>query len=78
MIVILTEAIYHSITSASQSWFACLDSVNGTQSYFLKWGVFTAGGGVPAGCLVTNVVQVFNLAGGATKSSWAAGWTLHR
>lgn len=57
-----TDAIYHVLTSASQSWFACLDSVNGSaqQSYFLKWGVFTSGGNVPGGCSVTNVIQVLS------------------
>lgn len=68
-----TDAIYHVLTSASQSWFACLDSVSGNaqQSYFLKWGVFTSGGNVPDGCSVTNVIQVLNLDvdGKVTESS---------
>ncbi|KAJ4385988.1 hypothetical protein N0V93_008879 [Gnomoniopsis smithogilvyi] len=73
------DAIYHALTSASQSWFACLDSVNGNtqQSYFLKWGVFAAGGNMPVGCLVTNVVQVFGSADGATRSPRAVRGNLH-
>lgn len=36
----LGNVILHEMTSASQSWYACTDSlVNGTQSVFLKWGV---------------------------------------
>lgn len=53
--------VLHGTTAASQSWFSCADTVNGTQGYFLRWGVFTSGGAAPDGCGVTDVVQSFNL-----------------
>lgn len=55
----VTDSVYHSLTSAFQHWFACLDTVNGTEGYFLSWGLFTREDAAPDGCVVTSVVQTF-------------------
>ncbi|KAF3760038.1 hypothetical protein M406DRAFT_358688 [Cryphonectria parasitica EP155] len=60
-------SVFHELTAASQDWFACQDSVNGTQGYFLSWGVFSEEGLAPTGCVVTNVIQVFNSTGTVTS-----------
>ncbi|CAJ2512064.1 Uu.00g076890.m01.CDS01 [Anthostomella pinea] len=57
--------ISHRLTAALQSWFACLDTVNGEDNYVLKWGVFQSNGSPPAGCATTTVQQNFNVPGGA-------------
>lgn len=49
--------MYHKLTAAPQSWFACSDTVENVTGIFLSWGVYETNYSAPAGCEWTEVVQ---------------------
>ncbi|KAJ0123938.1 hypothetical protein J7T55_012410 [Diaporthe amygdali] len=58
-------SVYHELTAAPQSWFACSQTVENVTGTFLSWGVYDTNGSAPFGCEVTDVVQNFNVPGRA-------------
>lgn len=61
--------IFHTLTAASQSFYACNKTIDGETDYYLSWGVYQDNGLPPVGCEITSVIQNFNVPGGATSGS---------
>ncbi|KAK7699561.1 hypothetical protein SLS64_011514 [Diaporthe eres] len=62
--------VYHKLTAAPQSWFACEDIFENVTGVFLSWGVYETNYSAPPGCEWTEVIQNFNLTARATLA-WA-------
>lgn len=56
-------------TAALQSFYACNTTVNAVEAFALFYGTQNSDGSAPEGCVIAELVQNFNVEGGATAPS---------
>ncbi|CAK3849142.1 Hypothetical predicted protein [Lecanosticta acicola] len=66
--IVTNGTVSHKLDAALNKFYACKDTAAGEENFFLKWGTASTDSQPPVNCQSTQLVQNFNVEGGAKGS----------